>query len=82
MEQSRGVLFAVKAVAKGLRVFRESDWTGEIPRRQTISVAVKQPAVEHKVQLRDFERWLDSRGRSPAEVSLKTRLRELLKSLS
>jgi hypothetical protein len=31
-------------------------------------------------QLREFERWLESQGRTPAEVSLKGRLRELLKS--
>jgi hypothetical protein len=29
--------------------------------------------------VRDFENWLETAGRSPAEMSLKTRLRELLK---
>jgi hypothetical protein len=69
-----------EAVAQGLRVFRANDWVDEISRGHTISVVVRQPEVEHKIHLRDFERWLESEGRSPAEVSLKNRLRELLKS--
>jgi hypothetical protein len=43
-----------------------------------ITVVVKQPEVEHKVRIRDFEAWLESNGRSPAEMALKSRLRELL----
>jgi len=69
-----------EAVAQGLRVFRENDWVDDIGRGQTISVIVRQPEIKHKVQLREFERWLESQGRTPAEVSLKGRLRELLKS--
>jgi len=41
------------------------------------SLAVKQPEVEHKVRMRDFKSWLESTGRTPVEMSLKTRLREL-----
>ena len=67
-----------EAVAQGLRVFRENDWVDDISRGQMISVVVRQPEIEHRVHLRDFERWLESQGRSPAEVSLKNRLRELL----
>ena len=69
-----------EAVAQGLRVFRENDWVDDIGRGQTISVVVKQPEIEHKVSLRDFERWLESQGRTPAEVGLKGRLRDLLRS--
>ena len=68
-----------EAVAHGLRAFREADWAGDIGHGQTtVTVAVKQPEVEHKVRIRDFEAWLESTGRNPAEMSLKTRLRELL----
>jgi hypothetical protein len=66
-----------EAVAQGLRVFRENDWVDDISRGQTISVVVKQPETEHKVPVPDFERWLESQGRSPGEVSLKNRLLEL-----
>jgi hypothetical protein len=44
----------------------------------TITVVVKQPEVEHKVRVRDFENWLESAGHTPAEISLKVRLRQLL----
>jgi hypothetical protein len=70
-----------EAVAQGLRVFRQNDWVDDIGRGQTtVSVVVRHPVVEHKVRVRDFERWLESQGRTPAEVSLKGRLREFLRS--
>jgi len=68
-----------EAVAQGFRVFRENDWINEVGRgRTTISVAVMHPQVQHMVRIQDFERWLESQGRTPAEMSLKNRLRELL----
>jgi hypothetical protein len=72
-----------EAVAQGLRVFRENDWIDEMGHGQTtISVVVRQPKVQHKVRVQDFERWLESQGRTPAEVSLKARLRELLSEVT
>ena len=77
MEVSAESLY--EAVAQGLRVFRENEWIDEMGRGQTtISVAVTHPEVQHKVRIQDFERWLESQGRTPAEMSLKVRLRELL----
>jgi hypothetical protein len=68
-----------EAVARGLVAFRDAEWAGEIGHGQTtITVAVKQPEVEHTVRMRDFEAWLESNGRSPAEMVLKSRLHELL----
>ena len=68
-----------EAVAQALRVFGENDWIDAMSRGQTIiSVLVRQPEVEHRVRLQDFEHWLEAQGRTPAEVSLKSRLRELL----
>jgi hypothetical protein len=68
-----------EAVAQGLRAFRENDWVDDIGGGQTtITVVVRQPGVEHKVRVRDFEQWLESQGRTPAEMSLKSRLRALL----
>ena len=43
-----------------------------------ISVKVKHPEIEHTVRVQDFERWLEASPRSPAEMILKNRLRELL----
>jgi hypothetical protein len=69
-----------EAVARGLAALRDADWTGDIGRGQTtITVVIKQPEVQHKVRMRDFEAWLESNGRSPAEMALKSRLRELLR---
>jgi hypothetical protein len=68
-----------EAVAQGLRVFRENDWILEVGHGQTtISIAVSHPEVQHKVRVQDFERWLELQGRTPAEMSLKARIRELL----
>jgi hypothetical protein len=69
-----------EAVAQGLHVFRENDWINEVGRGQTITVAAAHPEVQHKVRIQDLERWLESQGQTPAEVSLKGRLRELLDS--
>jgi len=81
VEVSAGSLY--EAVAQGLRVFRENDWIDEMGRGQTtISVAVSHPEVQHKVRIQDFERWLESQGRTPAEMSLKARLRELLSEVT
>jgi hypothetical protein len=34
--------------------------------------------VEHKVRVQDFEQWLEGHPRSPAEMNLKNRLREII----
>jgi hypothetical protein len=68
-----------EVVAQALRIFRENEWIGGIGRGQTpISVKVKHPETEHTVRVQDFERWLEASPRSPAEMILKNRLRELL----
>jgi len=69
-----------EAVARGLVVLRANDWVDKIGQNSTITVAVKEPEVEHKVRIRDFENWLASNGNSPAEQALKTDLRFLLKT--
>jgi hypothetical protein len=62
-----------------LRAFRENEWVADVGHGQTqISVIVKHPEVEHRVRVQDFVRWLESQGRTPKEVSLKSRLRDLL----
>ena len=35
-------------------------------------------AAQHTVRVRDFERWVEATSRSPAEMVLKNRLREIL----
>jgi hypothetical protein len=70
-----------EAIAQGLWVLRENDWIDEVrPSQRIISVAVRQPGVQHTVRIQDFERWLESQGRTPAEMSPKARLRALLRN--
>jgi hypothetical protein len=69
-----------EAVAQALRVFREHEWCEKDLRGSAASVVVKiaPPEVEHRVRLRDFASWLESAGKSPAEMILKNRLREII----
>jgi hypothetical protein len=77
VEVTAGSLY--EAVAQALRIFSENEWMERIGRGQTpISVKVKHPETEHTVRVQDFERWLEASPRSPAELVLKNRLRELL----
>ena len=38
---------------------------------------VKQPAVEHRVRMKDFRRWLESQAKTPAECTRKKKLMAL-----
>jgi hypothetical protein len=68
-----------KAVAQALRIFREHDWCQDSSHSAaTVAVAIKQPEVEHRVRIRDLENWLNSAARSPAEMTLKSRLRDTM----
>jgi hypothetical protein len=69
-----------EAVAQALRVFREHDWCDRDLRASAASIVVKiaQPEIEYRVCIRDFASWLESVGKSPAEMLLKQRLREIV----
>jgi hypothetical protein len=67
-----------EAVAQALAVFKSHEWVGQIGRGHTITVRVQQRAVEHRVRKLEFEKWLGTNGKSPAEMILKTRLRSIL----
>jgi len=68
-----------EAVAQALRVFREHDWSDE-PNSGSASVVVtiKPAEVEHRVRIKDFQNWLESVSKGPAEMELKHRLRDVL----
>ena len=75
VEVSAGSLY--EAIARALQVFRQHDWVGDVARNWTLTVRARQPEVEHKVRVGDFENWLAAQGKSPAEESLKNQLRSL-----
>jgi len=50
-----------EAVAQALGILRGDMWVEEIGEGLTeLKVRVKQPAVEHRVRMKDFRRWLES----------------------
>jgi hypothetical protein len=69
-----------EAVAQALRVFREHDWSDEPKSSSSVVVTTKPAEVEHRVRIKDFQTWLDAAPRSPAEMALKRRLKEILGS--
>jgi hypothetical protein len=64
-----------EAVGRGLHILRADDWIGGVG---ALTVAVRNPEVTHSVRIADFENWLRGSGKSPAEESLKHKLRLLL----
>ena len=61
-------------------ILRWDIWVEEIGEGLTeLKVRVRQPAVEHRVQMRDFRRWLESQGKTPAECTRKRKLMALTK---
>jgi hypothetical protein len=68
-----------EAVAQALAALRAQDWVGKIGKGlTTVTVKVRQPEVTHIVKIQDFENWLNARGKTPAEITLKARLRQIL----
>lgn len=70
-----------EAIGKALSLMRQDDWVEEIGEGLTeVRVRVSQPSVEHRVLMKDYRRWLDSRGRTPAESALKKRITEMIRN--
>ena len=68
------------AVARGLRALQANPWVGVIGEGlATITVEVH-AGVEskHDVRMQDFRKWLDSPARSPADITARQRVREIL----
>jgi len=69
-----------EAVAQALAVLQKDLWVEEIGGGLTeLRVRVRQPAVEHRVHMKDFWRWLDTQGRTPAECIQKRRLSQIVR---
>jgi hypothetical protein len=70
-----------EAVGKALSILRQNEWVEEIGEGLTeVRVRISQPAVEHKVLVKDFRRWLKSHARTPAETALKRKLSDILQN--
>jgi hypothetical protein len=69
-----------EAVARALSILHKDAWVEEIGGGLTeLRVRVRQPAVEHRVRMKDFWQWLDSQGKTPRECTLKRRLSEIVR---
>ena len=70
-----------EAIGKALSLMRQDDWVEEIGEGLTeVRVRVSPPAVEHRVLVKDYRRWLQTQGRTPAECALKRRLTEMIRN--
>jgi hypothetical protein len=69
-----------EAEAQALGILRGDIWVEKISEALTeLKVRVKQPAVEHLVWMKDFRRWLESQGKTPAECTRKRKLMAVAK---
>jgi hypothetical protein len=68
-----------EAVAIGLQTIRNSEWAGKIPDGlNKITVSVASIPVEHTVQMKQFNQWLERVGGSPADITQRKPVRQLL----
>jgi hypothetical protein len=68
------------AVARGLRALQANPWVGVIGEGlATITVEVRSGVEsKHDVRMQDFRRWLNAPGRTPAQITARQRVREIL----
>ena len=68
-----------EAGAQALAMVRGHDWVGDIGTGlTTVTVKVRNAEITHIVKIQDFENWLNRGCKSPADMVLKTRLRQML----
>ena len=68
-----------EAIAAALAALQQDSWVEEIAQGlNTVSVLVQQPPIKHEVKMKDFLSWLGRPGGSPAEVTLRERVRKML----
>ena len=77
-EVTAGSLY--EAVALGLKAIRQCSWAENIGQNFTIRVLARDTPVEHSVEFRDFHKWLEQRGRTPRDITARSRIREILNS--
>ncbi|HTU03776.1 MAG TPA: hypothetical protein VMG58_18220 [Candidatus Sulfotelmatobacter sp.] len=59
-----------EAIGNALCILRHDEWVDQIGEGRTeVRVRVNQPAVEHRVRMKDFRRGWSSQGRTPATSS-------------
>jgi hypothetical protein len=73
-----------EAVARGLKAFHANPWVGEIGEGlTTVTIEVCEPIpekteVRHHIHIKGFQRWLETRGTTPAQITARDRVRKIL----
>lgn len=68
-----------EAVALGLVALRGEEWVDGIAGGlNAVRVTAVTVPVEHRVTMKDFQQWLERQGRTPREVSERSRIRKIL----
>src|SRR5690349_7084036 len=66
-----------EAVAQGLAAIRGNEWVSGFA-EGVVKVSVSDVRVEHEVKLAEFTKWLETKGRSPRQVTQRQKIREIL----
>jgi hypothetical protein len=67
-----------EAAIRGIALFKEDGWVGNLKPGTEVEVQVKEPATTHRVTVAQLHRWCDGIAASPAETIRKTKLKLLL----
>jgi hypothetical protein len=68
-----------EAVALGLKQLQGNEWVEGIARGlNSVRVSVKNVQIEHTVTIGEFTKWLERRTGSPAEMTRRKKVREIL----
>jgi hypothetical protein len=72
-----------EAVALGLKQIRGNDWVeGIAGSLNPVTVCVKNVQVEHTILIGEFTKWLERKGGTPAEMTRRRRIKEILGMLT
>lgn len=68
-----------EAVALGLKQLQGNEWVENIAGGlNEVCVSVKSVHVEHRVKMAEFKKWLERTGGSPADMTRRRKVREIL----
>ncbi|MBV8358566.1 MAG: hypothetical protein JO189_11600 [Deltaproteobacteria bacterium] len=77
--KNHGFETRASSLYEAVRIFGEDEWIEGIGAQSDADLYYGEASeTEHMISVRDFECWLEANPRSPAEMVLKNRLRELL----
>jgi hypothetical protein len=68
-----------EAVALALKQLQGNEWVENISGGlNEVCVSVKSVRVEHRVKMAEFKKWLERTGGSPADMTRRRKVREIL----